>query len=275
MNIRILMAILSLGVINIAIADSKDIAGIALRSSAADAKTMLKKVNPNYTIEELKTPDGKLAGYRASFAIGEGTSALQQKFKIIADQMDILLSNNLVWYIRRVQNYPDGARPTGDATTKALIEKYGQNVPLGKGQFRGATSYWSMDRQGKHTNPDICNEANAQTGQVGEPLSFSQTCGYSVIVQTDTKSVYLNCPSTQCKYDRAEFGKKESVAARLSPTEAEKLVLAESQMIGRLEVKMYDSSLQYDALNRETTTKKNAEAAGIEREKARAVKPQL
>lgn len=234
-----LVALSLLTAASTAFAITTDINGLQLGMRAPQAKAALKQMNPQFATADL-LKDDKAVGLNATALAPSGP------IRPAVDFAAVLFDDaGAAWYIGRGQKFEGSARPSTKTLREALVAKYGE------------PSYSTMSSMEWSYPRGATSAVKLQAGKAG-PCTFTQ---YDTLT-SPTIGPSLIVPK--------EFSPKCGVHIT-----AQWVHDAGSEMIGQLQVAVYDGARIYDQIS--NTKKSSAEAAARKRasELENAAKPKL
>lgn len=188
-----------------------EIGGLKFDIPHKQVPALLQKVGSGLQVEEVKTREGKPAGWTA-------VSAADRILVLTDDQQ------GTVWYVGRVQTLAPGSRINAEVLRKSLVEKYGEpTLGVGKGSV---IMTWDYDRDGRHAAarpPQIDSGLCAAIGPsippiprvpVTVPSRFLGTCGARMYVSyiEDPQDKLVSSWTIWMSHDSVRFDELNNVA---------------------------------------------------------------
>ena len=216
-----------------------DVGGVKLGMKASDLRSSIAKVNSAFVTKELKRSDGTIAGLQGRQDLGSGWGATTPDHLVA-----LYDERGYTWFVGRAQKYEKGNRPTFEAISTALREKYGEPSFSSLGhlewQFtRSGALYKGNQQQGPCTpGPDAFEliSSTMTSPPIRVPKKFAEKCGTHIVA----------------------FAMRES-----------------DGMAADLVVSVYDAARMYDIAKNKKNSVKEEENKALNTEKAKAVKPKL
>lgn len=208
----VVAVLLGLGASSLGAMGQIDVSGVPLGIGQVEGRAAIQKVNSQYTVSELKTREGKPAGWKAVIANPrrpQGGYGENDHFLILTDDV-----SSTAWFVGRFQSFLKADRLGYDTLVKALKDKYGPPTSAeGTDRLR-----WEFDRAGilyhgrQPGGPcPPTQDANPIQGiYMPVPDTFSSRCGMRIEVQMVrdfeglVKGFTLGISDDKVKFDEAD-----------------------------------------------------------------------